>query len=146
MTPREIDALVAERIMGWVRLEFKGGAVFFMPPDVAEQMYIRQQSQECVSSGDEDNSPLYSSDITAAWRIVDQMRKNGYWLKLQSPFEADNTKWNAGFTEHSFTGWNGRPDNQRQADSAPMAICLAALRYAGHALESEGLSDSPEAA
>ena len=61
--------------------------------------------------------------------VVEFMRPN-YWLELKSPFFAQQP-WFAGFTRTGETGWNGVPDNQCGADSACVAVCLAALRAKG---------------
>jgi hypothetical protein len=59
--------------------------------------------------------------MTEEWEIVDRLHRQGYWLKLTSPFFPGD-KWNAGFTEHHFTGWNGRPQYKGQGDTPLEAI------------------------
>ena len=112
---RELDARVATRVMGteipaWLEV-----------PDGLDTM----TSLEIV--------PLYSTSIVAAWSIVDAMERRGYWCEMRTPFMepgGDDGYW-AGFTPHSTSGWNGRPDHWTQAESLPFAICLAALKACG---------------
>lgn len=62
-------------------------------------------------------------------RVIQQMNQR-YHLRLNSPFEPGQP-WFAGFTPHSCSVWNGRPDHQRSGESAGIAICLAALDACG---------------
>lgn len=62
--------------------------------------------------------PNYSSDITAAWEVVEKME--GEWFNLSA---ASPKGWYAAF---------GSPDNESTyGDTAPLAICLAALKTKG---------------
>ncbi len=75
--------------------------------------------------------PFYSTDVSAAFKVVDRMMKRGYWLELKwlelkSPF-FEGESWWAGFTPLKVTGWNGEPDNNMAGDTAMLAICRAAL-------------------
>lgn len=76
----------------------------------------------------------------AAGRIfspaVEKMRERGFWLKLTGPFSPKDEResmrlWNAGLTEHGFTGWNSRPPFRGKHAEAPMAICLALVAATG---------------
>lgn len=72
----------------------------------------------------------YSTDISAAWLVVEELNKRGYWCQMRTPFQAgdDGDGYWAGFTPHGVSGWNGRPDHWTSAETLPLAICLAALR------------------
>lgn len=72
-----------------------------------------------------------STDRRHIWHLVAQLECDGYWLKLTSPFDPSDpnlNQWHAGFTPHSTTGWNGRPDWRASGDTAMLAICRAALK------------------
>lgn len=58
--------------------------------------------------------------------IVNAMAKRGYWCRISSPFEPGR-KWYAGFTPHSCTGWNGRPDNLMRGDTGLNSVARASL-------------------
>jgi hypothetical protein len=64
------------------------------------------------------------------------MAERGYWYRVQGLFEKDGDGLHfAGFTEHGFTGWNGRPDNQVGDKSKYRAIVLSALLTLGVSTE-----------
>jgi hypothetical protein len=120
---RELDALVAERVLGWKlidRIEMGWGE----GPDVWD-CTNGKDADECYSPTRQHFAP--STDISAAWAVVERMRENGMWMKLTGPFYTDAPLWNAGFTPHGMTGFNGRPDFCGHGDTAPLAICRAAL-------------------
>lgn len=108
---RELDALVAEKVMGlgsqWTVQQQPDGT--FVP--TGEVWY------EC---------PEFSTDIAAAWQVVEWMRKwhdrglifkvfpVGFQFDYSAVFQSrDNEQWDA------------------QAETAPLAICLAALKVVG---------------
>lgn len=106
---RELDALVAEKVMGWKDIRFGdetsvSGSVGFGLP---------------VSGHPRRAFPPYSTDIAAAWAVVEE---------LELPFEIHSDDW------HS--RWDARFNLDRgewcQASTAPHAICLAALKAMGN--------------
>jgi len=96
LDPDALDALVEIDVFG-----------LYMDPD--EEMRARE----------------FSTDIAAAWQVVEQL-SGRFWCRITSPFD-EALRWSAGFTPLSCTGWNGRPDFEAGADTAPRAICIAAL-------------------
>jgi len=111
MTPRELDALVAEKVMG----------VEVSQPDGSSSGYlhIREWGEEL---------PRYSSDIAAAWSVVEKLRgEEGFAIDLTSVGSPTSWDWNV-HIEHPTDEagyWLGT------AKEAPRAICLAALRAKG---------------
>ena len=93
---RELDALVAEKVMGWDHYPSKHEIV-----------------------------PAYSTDIAAAWEVVEKMRSDDWWAQIAQ----DNTDiWDAKL-------WRGEPDRwfptmetYGNAPTAPLAICRATLK------------------
>lgn len=129
MTDRELDALVAEKVMGC--------RVLHQAASVAGPYC------GCLSDGGYKKGPhgdprefdadlyAYSTDISAAWQVVEKMKSNGY------TFELDDRKagWAASFVAYGqdskTLGWvkavaAGVPTEI--AEAAPRAICLAALK------------------
>jgi len=86
---REIDAMVAEKVMG-------------LP---------REQG---------DWSP--STDIAAAWGVVEKMRDRGCYVAVQN-CHSPETEWCAIIADDE--------DSYEGKGSAPIAICLAALKAVG---------------
>ena len=142
MTDRELDALVAEKVMGKTvefipsePVEIKddptaffgvttnfGGAVFTSDREWLVDDWLDIEAVRAVAN--------YSTDIAAAWAVVEKIAEGGFWLKLTTPFTPEQPYW-AGFTPHNITGWNGRPDHQAGDLSPSRAICLAALKAVG---------------
>jgi hypothetical protein len=99
---RELDALVAERVMGWVQEEpqphpVNSFAIYFGGP------------------------PPYSTDIAAAWQVVERMREQEYSIALDS-----DTWLKHPYAVHFIGGNSGCVSCT--ADTAPLAICRAALK------------------
>jgi len=124
---RELDALVAEKVMGmeptedpwifrWRYPEPTRGMkiVYIDAPDPSRAWNLFQPS----------------ADIKAAWEIVEKLKSEG--LRLILTPTADG--YEAGFLwfkpEQEFTCWTAACDGQ-YCKSAPHAICLAALKAKG---------------
>lgn len=147
----ELDALVAEKVMGWVRVgadwhikphhrpsldrpgevfdewDAKGPHDFLIPPGAG--IHHRQGVSFCGCEYDGEIPP-YSTSIQAAWQVVEKMEKDGMPLALQSPGSVDISecyyefnKWTAHF--------GSKLGSDRAANAAPFAICLAALAAVG---------------
>lgn len=114
---RELDALVAEKVMGW---EPGPGGIHLFPPkdEPNRKRFTRWNGEARVTE-----IPHYSTDIAAAWEVVEKL---GHKFQM---FLNTRGKW----TEADFVHW---PDNLKgyvaaSADTAPLAICLAALKACG---------------
>lgn len=114
---RELDALVAEKVMGW--RPWSGG-----------YYYGSADGQVMVCLHENDGMARYwspSTDIAAAWRVVERLhtgRTFGLdWLGF------DGEEWRCCF------GWSENDDHlgfhHAEAATAPLAICLAALKAVG---------------
>jgi len=68
-----------------------------------------------------DSPPRYSSDISAAWQVVEKMRELGWYIELNQYFDDDG--WQA--------FWDKPNDDSgvvgKRAKSAARAICESAL-------------------
>lgn len=64
---RELDALVAEKVMGWNRLGRDGPSLFGTPP--------RHRTTDDLSGTGTGqwHVPRYSTDIAAAWEVVERL-------------------------------------------------------------------------
>jgi hypothetical protein len=131
---REMDALIAEKVMGWIysdsweQLVPSGHAD---PPiwsdwewDIEELTYVKHPINMMggVSyRGDKPYIPEYSTNISAAWKIVEKMINDGYDIV---------DIWHENVVD---VGWamewikDGNGDNSIGSDTAPLAICKAAL-------------------
>jgi hypothetical protein len=125
----ELDAMVAEKVMGWVRTPNQYGD------------YWHDGNHLYVGGGSHNPLPHYSTDIAAAWQVVQHLRKR----LMQTP-GAEEVDFNVGEEgdprrpyctafihvrgatipggwgqAHEFGNWDA------SADTAPLAICRAAL-------------------
>lgn len=132
----ELDALVATNVMGWRDYdpEYRGvSGRWFVPSAIDPRDGKRRELR------------AYSTDIAAAWAVVAHMRDaHNYLLKLeQFLMNSDEYEdWYATF-EHRETCEEFRtPSALFSQISAPLAICLAALK----AVEAESPTVAPYAA
>lgn len=105
---RELDALVAEKVMGWDLVPTR---------HLVRLRYFRQPGTDSRAARERCYLPRYSEDIAAAWGVVEKL--SGYERKLEECSEGWCFTFEAG---EEFWG---------QADTAPLAICLAALKAVG---------------
>lgn len=107
---RELDALVAEHVMGY-------------------ECVCSDEPVDCPVHYAEDLDTLlpYSTDIAAAWPVVERMRELRWVFSLCTLNAGD---FYCIFKVHEFSS---RPSaiHDARADTAPHAICLAALRAVG---------------
>lgn len=107
VSPNIIDSMIAEHVMGLEPWPGKPGA--FRAPVVLPH----QEAKPC-------EPPAYSTDIAAAWQIVEK-------LKLAvGPSDSGLVGWWAARNTPSLP-----MSPLAAADTAPMAICLAALKVVG---------------
>lgn len=121
---REIDRLIAEKVMGftWAAL------VKFEHEGKTHTGVAMTESAAYVL-------PHYSSDIAAAWEVVEKLKARLCEEPDTLALEYRGGTWQAGFKYFSHEdGWD-YGDNAGKADTAPLAICLAALKAAGVVLE-----------
>src|SRR4051812_7923471 len=116
---RELDALVAERVMGWTR----GKEEVYHERDW-DSVYTRP----CWLA---DGKPLKwtpdnfrpSIDIAAAWQVVEEMRCKDFNFLILSPADPYT------FTCHFYPG--GEQGHIVTHEKPATAICLAALKTLG---------------
>lgn len=122
---RELDALVAEKVMGWRHWESSyavGPKPHWITPD-----------------GDSRVEWSPSTDIAAAWEVVDKLGSGAMWMQRMSHTGLTSDSTEPELVE--YTKAHGRHPNWRVkfgkkgkwafSDSSPHAICLAALKAIG---------------
>ena len=121
MTPREIDALVAEHIMG-----------FFILHDGPELLYVEEDPDLTLKQRQTRHEiPYYSENISAAWEVVERLKIYetgcGEWFSIRKL-----DKWQAGIQEWDVEeGTYFVADHSAVHELASTAICLAALKIKG---------------
>lgn len=119
MTDREIDALVAERVMGWTNMwRAESGQVFGSDPEA-------DCRHECKAHSPEN----YSTDIAAAWQVVEKIVGDQYSWKFELKFISGRPA--PGRIWATFTRWKDGEQFEGWSNEAPKAICLAALKSLG---------------
>jgi hypothetical protein len=123
---RDLDILIAQQI-------FKVKKIYYADWDAEKHspLYIPSGKPWRTHHIDARPVPQFSTNIAAAWQVVERMHDLGWWLDANAYF-SDDAGCNAGFTPKNTTGWNGRPDHAANAPTLPHAICLAALKAVGY--------------
>lgn len=135
-TDREIDTALAERLFGWKWVAWKDQRYIVAPDEGLRDNEIWAQGDEDVWVGGTREVPHYSTDIGAAWLVVEKMRADGYafdagsWENMN-----DGNNWVAEF-EHC----SALLPVRGLGATMPEAICKAALacRAALAAVKGEG--------
>jgi hypothetical protein len=112
---REIDALVAERIMRWTRETYW----------VATGRGPHEERSGLFGPGgirDVDQFPCYSTEIAAAWEVVERMGECGREMRIYH-FSVDDEKW-----YYSVEFLPRFANTHTMVKSAPLAICRSALQ------------------
>jgi hypothetical protein len=125
----DLDELVAERVMGW-KLVPNTAYVVTVEAAIKAGKYEWDDAEGNYIADGLGYDHEFSTDLAAAWQVVERMGKLGKWCQMRTPWgkgKDDDGYW-AGFTSHLTTGWNGKPDHWTQADTLPLAICRASLK------------------
>ena len=126
---RELDALVAERVMGWVRCSAWQGANLGSAGGFVGMNHGCEHARgTCFPADDSVPWPHFSTDIAAAWEVVEKMRKDGWGMTVDS-LGFPGEEWRAWFqcdVSHDYLKME-----IGEAATAPHAICLTALKAVG---------------
>lgn len=102
----KIDSLVAEKVMGWIKAP---------ETSVLKSMWVVPPMGNVYPK-----LPNFSTDIKAAWMVVEKLRADGYYFCLD---EGDRGEYCCIFAN---------PNVYRaEEETAPLSICLAALEAVG---------------
>jgi len=116
---RKIDSLIAEHVFG---LELSDNGYF---------KYYGYPNKNFENPSDWGNReiPTYSTDISSAWFVVDELSEE-FEFRLWGPHrrmkDEDWDKWECEFTNITTKAWYSE-----RSESATMAICLASLKALG---------------
>jgi hypothetical protein len=120
---RELDALIAVHIMGYEKTYHDCG---LMGTRLIEQAGKTYAIPEMI--------PEYSTNIADAWLVVEKMIELGWQYEVQG--------WGKQHGHHStFITWVPHNGGMKQiihheeAETAPLAICLAALKACGVSID-----------
>jgi len=114
---RELDALVAERVMGWSNISRGADGDDAYGWNASLSGHVPPHGRIQI--------PKYSTNIAAAWEVVEKrLSTDGHFAFWPSV---------AGFSVayHGIRTWDSEPVWEVWAETAPLAICRAALRAVG---------------
>lgn len=107
---RELDALIAEKIMHLDNIRWREGSLY----DDTDHKFLEYGSDYIAGIGNQ--IPDYSTNIYAAWEVVNKI---GGWFQItQIAIEREEPFWSCEFGTDQAAG----------AATAPLAICMAALK------------------
>lgn len=110
---RELDVLVAEKVIGW-RWE---GLWIISPNEQRWEISTREALDFAV--------PRFSADIAAAWEVVEKLEKDIQITKQRRPCTEISDQEETWYYAFIVNG------DGFKAETAPHAICLAALKALG---------------
>ncbi len=122
---RELDALIAEKVMG---KKVCGGP----NNEKTRRVYYSPFGPDCWWSENETGEPeyihAYSTDIAAAWEVVEKMERNGFFYSVSKGRIGAH-----GTNDKVWVSFGKSGDNiiWSESGTAANAICLAALKALG---------------
>ncbi len=138
---RELDALIAEKVMGWRWFRFLNKCYLIPPRNTETGFDPAHVLSHWDGEGKEGTPDLewttlssypnfrlrhYSTDIAAAWEVVEKVQANGWTFHVDDVGFNNGIegKWRVLLTEAE----TGDKHVFADGDTAPHAICLAALK------------------
>jgi hypothetical protein len=123
----QLDLLVAEKVMGWVKEtdpnELKRLEIGLIPDD-------RRRWLKRPGGGWRYFAPAYSIDIAAAWQVIEKMLAMDIGIKVSRM--PNNEMWHSTLYVKDEDGkYMATCEDRFEADTAPLAICMAALKAVG---------------
>lgn len=119
---RGLDALVAEKVMGFSWRAFPNGRALkpsHSPAPIADK-FVQLHPHEWGLAA----VPYYSTNIADAWLIVEKVDNRNAVAKEMGVLTLSLTRYDNSYTARFF-------NSGATAETAPLAICLAALKAVG---------------
>lgn len=126
---RDLDALVAEKVMGWVRGKIG-------PADDLSPVWFPQGPDSYWT----ETVPRFSTDIADAWQVVEKLRQTHCCLNLHSDHAY---AYSCSLIKNDDDPHEPHSGIGRTAETAPLAICLTALLSVGVDLTYEERETNP---
>ncbi len=136
---RELDALVAEKVMGWRRMtyaeQYPGNPNFAHRNELTGYWHDAvgkycARAEDCPDYYAPEDAWSPSTDIAAAWEVVEKLCATGtdeerYFIVRREAAEYVVTFWREALAH------NVAEEFESRAKNAPLAIALAALKAVG---------------
>lgn len=117
---RVLDTAIARSVMGWT-IDYSIPIIDIVGPYADRAAWKNEH-------GNSAKVPCFSTDIAAAWQVVEKMQEGLEW---QFMLEAHSGEWLAYVTPHISSPRYNSQQFEAIADTAPHAICLVALEALG---------------
>ena len=125
----ELDALVASKVMGLALPPLEIAAC----PYCGDEMRFCGERSRCTTCSEWRYGPAkeYSTDIDAAWEVLEKLRSDGFDVEVSATEVED--KHTPGWTvecDHDRSPYRtyAKHPNAWKVETAPLAICRAALK------------------
>jgi hypothetical protein len=126
---RELDALIAEKVMGFKwRTSKHSGYRYLFPPGHRSNLFTDSIGNEPLYGDWDDCVPAYSTDIAAAWQVVEKLCADAHNFSFDSGAFGPGSDW-----QNKIDKWTVCFDDyttvevHSYAPTMPLAICRAAL-------------------
>lgn len=134
---RELDALVAEKVMGWIKTDEskydeEGIEMTVMESPQGAMAQAFGWGFECDFDDFGPSLPRFSSDVSAAWEVIEHFSETHRGSVVRW-FGKNGERYAASFWPLMET--DVVPRDHIPAETAPLAICLAALKAVGVEVE-----------
>ena len=124
LEPRERDALVAEKVMGWTNIRWDAGTTWMR--DCLDAWIGEPPEGEPYNNWPE-SLYEFTTDISAAWQVVEAVDP----LMGNSPWDFVLARTDGGWICNFHAEWFEQVADGYEAPTAPLAICIAALKAKG---------------
>ena len=125
MSDAELNAAVAEKVMGWKLYDYEKGRYAKTKADYVDAYTNDGWGWEGRSGDEYAHQWSPSTDIAAAWGVVEKMKADGWFFQLGDVIELP--EWLSRFTSPFFPPGGPVQDASAMDKSAGRSICLAAL-------------------
>lgn len=121
---RELDVLIAEKVMGWYYTKHPCPEKLFphvKPSPSFFPSYFKwtpEKEEKHPGIGNGIACPKYSTDISAAWEVVEKINQREIQVIIKNTVDGYNVELKSELNSLCY----------QDAISAPLAICLAALK------------------
>lgn len=112
----DLDRLIAEKVIGWKQSRIE--------PLAPGEIRLGAGSVNIIGEAWESTPPEYSTDIALAWEVVDNMKDN-YEFHIEND-QGEQYEWMVTIMSLVDGSFGNRVC--AEAETAPLAICRAALK------------------
>lgn len=127
---RELDILIAQKVMKW---KTKTGIPLFVS---TVDQYREERSEKVCITAQYNTIPRYSTDIEAAFTLVEKINRWRFTLRYETDFGGGGKPpYNYVTAIFDPVSTNEIPDLFVKSETAAHAICLSALKAVGYEFE-----------